>query len=180
LGAAIKVSEGGVIDVDQATGMMFQNFLPDLQRDLGLAYTPEHWDVVKLAAWLCSNLPEPTITHASKLAFVSGWLSDLLVQPGFDLGRGNLQKFMLRNLLETRIKELRREAVTRAYQHTLFDEGNAERVTVTSQLPYDFRPEAYAPNPPKLSQTESDQQFFWVMCLCGFAPGLRGFDKFSR
>ncbi|OGB04395.1 MAG: hypothetical protein A3E79_08780 [Burkholderiales bacterium RIFCSPHIGHO2_12_FULL_61_11] len=146
LGAALKVSEGGVIDVDDASGKMFQDFLPDLQRDLALAYTPEHWDAVKIASWLCSNLPEPSLTHASKLAFVSGWLSDLLVQPGFDLGRANLQKFLMRNLLEARIRDLRREAAQRAYQQTLFGDGHAARVTVTSQYPYDFRPEAYAPS----------------------------------
>jgi type III restriction enzyme len=146
LGAALKVAEGGVIDVDEASGKMIQNFLPNLQRDLGLAYTPEHWDTVKLAGWLCTNVPEPTLTHASKLAFVSGWLSDLLVQPGFDLGRANLQKFLMRNLLETRVRELRKDAVNRAYQQTLFGDGHAGRVTVTAQLPYDFRPEAYAPS----------------------------------
>lgn len=96
--------------------------------------------------WLCSNVPEPTLTHASKLAFVAGWLSDLLAQPGVDLGRANLQKFLMRNLLEARIRELRRDAVNRAYQETLFGDGNDKRVTVTSQFPYDFRPEAYAPS----------------------------------
>lgn len=146
LGVALKVSEGGVIDVDEASGKMMQSFMPDLQRDLGLAYLPEHWDAVKLASWLCTNIPEPTLTHASKLAFVSGWLSDLLVQPGFDLGRANLQKFLMRNLLEASIRDLRRAAVTRAYQLTIFGEGNAERVTVSAQLPYDFRPEAYSPS----------------------------------
>lgn len=146
LDAALRVSEGGVIDVDDATGKMFQDFLPNLQRDLGLAYTPEHWDAVKIAGWLCSNIPEHTITHASKLTFVSGWLSVMLVQPGFGLGRANLQKFLMRNLLEARIRELRREAVQRAYQQILFGDGQAERVTVTSQYPYDFRPEAYAPS----------------------------------
>ena len=146
LGIALKVSEGGVIDVDEASGKMMQSFMPGLQRDLGLAYTPEHWDAIKLASWLCTNIPEPTLTHASKLAFVSGWLSDLLVQPGFDLGRANLQKFLLRNLLEASIRALRRAAVTRAYQLTIFGEGNAERVTVSAQLPYDFRPEAYSPS----------------------------------
>ena len=145
LGAALKVAEGGVIDVDDVSGRMFQEFLPDLQRDLGLAYTPEHWDKVKLATWLCHNVPEPSLTHASKLAFVVGWLSDLLVQPGFDLARANLQKFLLRNLLDARIRELRREAVNRAYDMVLFKPGNEERVAVGNQFTYDFRPEAYAP-----------------------------------
>ncbi len=146
LAAALKVAEGGVIDVDEATGRMKPTFMPDLQRDLGLTYTPEHWDVVKLAKWLCDNLPEPTLTHASKLAFVAGWLTNLLEQSGFDLGRANLQKFLMRNLLDARIRDLRKLAVNRAYNQTLFDEGNQERVAVSHQFTYDFRPEAYAPS----------------------------------
>lgn len=146
LGAALKVTEGGIIDVDEATGKMVQDFLPNLQRDLGLAYTPEHWDTAKLAAWLCNNLPEPSLTHASKLAFVAGWLSDLLAQPNFDLARANLQKFLMRNLLEARIRELRRDAVNRAYQQALFGDNTAEAVSVSSEFTYDFRPEAYAPS----------------------------------
>ena len=146
LGAALKVTEGGVIDVDEASGRMFQDFLPNLQRDLGLAYTPEHWDTVRLSKWLCDNLPEPSLTHASKLAFVAGWLSDLLAQPNFDLARANLQKFLMRNLLDARIRELRRDAVNRAYNLTLFGDNAAEAVSVSSQFAYDFRPEAYAPS----------------------------------
>ncbi len=146
LGAALKVAEGGIIDVDAVSGLMFQDFLPDLQHDLGLAYTPEHWDTAKLAAWLCNNLPEPSLTHASKLAFVAGWLSDLLAQPNFDLARANLQKFLIRNLLEAHIRELRRDAVNRAYQQALFGDNAAEAVSVSSEFTYDFRPEAYAPS----------------------------------
>jgi len=146
LGAALTVSEGGVIDIDEATGKLVQDFMPDLQRDLGLAYVPEHWDRIKLAAWLCSNLPEPSLTHASKLAFVSGWLSDLLAQPVFNLGRANLQKFLLRQLLDARIRALRSEAVKQAYQSSLFGEAARERVSVSSALVYDFRPEVYAPS----------------------------------
>jgi type III restriction enzyme len=146
LGAALKVAEGGIIDVDEVSGKMFQDFLPDLQRDLGLAYTPEHWDTAKLAAWLCNNLPEPSLTHASKLAFVASWLSDLLALPNFDLARANLQKFLIRNLLEARIRELRRAAVNRAYQQALFGDNAAEAVSVSNEFIYDFRPEAYAPS----------------------------------
>jgi type III restriction enzyme len=146
LGTALMVSEGGVIDIDEASGKLVQDFMPNLQRDLGLAYTPEHWDNIKLAAWLCTNLPEPSLTHASKLAFVSGWLSDLLVQSGFDLARANLQKFQMRNLLEARIKDLRTIAVKQAYQESLFGDAAAERVSVSTEFVYDFRPEVYAPS----------------------------------
>ena len=75
LGAALKVSEGGEIDIDDA-GHVVSRFLPELQRDLGLVYQPENWDEVRIATWLCRNLPEPSLTHASKQAFVaaSSWI----------------------------------------------------------------------------------------------------------
>jgi len=146
LGAALKVTEGGVIDVDEASGRMTQTFLPDLQRDLGLAYTPEHWDAVKLAVWLCKYVPDTRLSHASKLAFVSGWLSALLAQPQFDLARANQQKFLMRNLLEARLHALRKEAVHRTYQETLFGDGHEDRVSVTSDFGFDYAAQTYAPS----------------------------------
>ena len=145
LGAALKVSEGGEIDID-AGGRIVSRFLPELQRDLGLAYRPAHWDEARLAAWLCRNLPEPTLTHASKQAFVAKWLSELLRCKGFTLARANLQKFLIRDLLEARIRELRRQAVGRAYQQTLFGEGAADRVAVSDRYAFEFHAQAYAPS----------------------------------
>jgi type III restriction enzyme len=146
LGAGLKVSEGGEIDVDGASGEVVSRFLPDLQRDLGLVYRPEHWDEVRLATWLCRNLPEPSLTHASKQAFVGKWLTELLRREGFTLARANLQKFMLRNLLEARIRELRRLAVGKAFQQALFGDDAAARVAVTDQYAFEFHAQAYAPS----------------------------------
>lgn len=145
LNAANKVSEGGMIDVDEGSGRMTSRFLPELQRDLGLAYVPEHWNVPRLAAWLCRHVGDPTLTHESRLTFVLGWLSELLDRPGFDLARANRQKFLLRKLLEARIDELRDDAAKRAWQASLFGDGRSDRVAVSNAFAYDFRPEAYAP-----------------------------------
>ena len=145
LGAAMQAFEGGEIDVDEKSGKVIQRFLPELQRDLGLAYTPEHWDQVKLTAWLCRNLPEQSITHESKRAFVAAWLQRYLRQPGWDLGRANLQKFLIRNLIESRIKDLRSAAIGKAYQQTLFGEGRESRVAVDDNYTFEFHPQAYAP-----------------------------------
>ncbi len=145
LGAALKVSEGGEIDIDDG-GHMVSRFLPELQRDLGLVYQPENWDTVRLATWLCRNLPEPSLTHASKQAFVAAWLSELLRREGMTLARANLQKFLLRNLIEARIRELRKLAVGKAYQQVLLGDGAAERVAVTDQYAFEFHAQAYAPS----------------------------------
>jgi type III restriction enzyme len=146
LGLGLKVSEGGEIDVDGESGKVVSRFLPNLQRDLGLVYQPENWDEVRLATWLCRNLPEPSLTHASKQAFVAKWLTELLRQPGFTLARANLQKFQLRNLLEARIRQLRRQTIGKAFQHALFGEDVASRVAVTDLYAFEFHVQAYAPS----------------------------------
>jgi type III restriction enzyme len=146
LGDGLKVSEGGEIDVDGASGKIVSRFLPDLQRDLGLVYRPEHWDEVRLATWLCRNLPEPSLTHASKQAFVAKWLTQLMRRDGFTLARANLQKFLLRKLLEARIRKLRRQAVGQAFQQALFGDKAASRVAVTDQYAFEFHAQAYAPS----------------------------------
>lgn len=145
LGAALKVSEGGEIDINEA-GLLIPRFLPELQRDLGLVYRPENWDETRIAAWLCRNPPEPSLTHASKQAFVAAWLTNLLHQEGFTLARVNLQKFLIRNLIEARIRELRKQAIGKAFQQVLFGEGAADRVAVTDQYAFEFHAQAYAPS----------------------------------
>ncbi|MDR2187150.1 MAG: DEAD/DEAH box helicase family protein [Azonexus sp.] len=145
LGAAFKIAQGGEIDIDAESGRVVQRFMPDLQRDLGLVYQPEHWDAVRLAAWLCRNLPEATITHAAKQAFVSSWLGRLLDQPGFTLARINQQKFLIRNRIEQRIRALHIAAIKTAYQETLFGDGREERVAVDPVHAFVFNPQAYAP-----------------------------------
>jgi type III restriction enzyme len=84
--------------------------------------------------------------HASKQAFVAAWLTDLLRRDGFTLARVNLQKFLIRNRLERRIRELRRQAVERAYQQTLFSLDAASCVAVTDRFPFEFHGQAYAPS----------------------------------
>jgi len=146
LGAGLEVAEGGEIDIDSDSGRVVSRFLPGLQRDLGLVYRPEHWDEVRLATWLCKNLPEPSLTHASKQAFVAKWLTELVRREGFTLARANLQKFMLRNLLEARIRELRRQAVGKAFQQALFGDDAASRIAVTDRYAFEFHAQAYAPS----------------------------------
>lgn len=145
LGAALKVSEGGEIDIDDG-GRVVSRFLPELQRDLGLVYQPENWDEIRVATWLCRNLPEPSLTHASKQVFVAAWLTELLRREAFTLARANLQKFLIRNLIEARIRELRKQAVGKAFQQALFGDDVASRVAVTDQYAFEFHAHAYAPS----------------------------------
>ena len=145
LGMADRVASGGAIDVTDEGRVKF-GFIADLERDLGFSYKPEHWDEVKLSAWLCRNLPDAGITHASKWAFVQKWLQALLQKPGCDLAQANRQKFLLRGLLESRIRALRKSAVEQAFQQALFGEDRGERVKVGGEFQVVFDPLAYAPN----------------------------------
>jgi type III restriction enzyme len=145
LGLADRVASGGSIDVTDE-GKLKVGFIADLQRDLGFSYQPEHWDEVKLAAWLCRNLPDAGSTHASKWAFVQKWLRELLQAPGCDLTRANRQKFLARSLVEARIRELRKTAERQAYQQVLFGDDRHHRVKVGGEFQVVFDPQAYAPN----------------------------------
>ena len=145
LQAISKVAGGGQIDVTEH-GKLRVDFIPDLQRDLGLAYTPEHWDETRLAAWLCRNLPEPGLTHNSKMQFVSGWLGELLRKSEYDLAAANRQKFLTRRLLELEIRDLRKSAVRQVFQDCLFGKGANQRVSVSNDYCYDFNPQGYAPS----------------------------------
>lgn len=145
LGAASRIAEGGAIDVGD-DGKVEVTFMPNLQRDLGLSYQPEHWDEIRLAAWLCRNLPEPSVTHASKQAFVAAWLGALLEREGFNLARANQLKFTLRRLLHDTIRRLRKEAVSQAYQQALFGDGGDERIATSEEFAFEFHPQAYAPS----------------------------------
>jgi type III restriction enzyme len=141
-----RVGEGGEIDVDAESGKVTTRFIAELQRDLGLSYRPEHWDETRLATWLTRNLPETAITHASKRAFVARWLRALLDTEGFDLARANRQKFLVRTLLESRVRELRQAAANEAYQSVLFGVDAASRVAVGDDYTFTFNPQGYAPS----------------------------------
>ena len=141
---ASTVRDGGTIDIDE--GKVKVGFMLALQRDLTLAYRPEHWTEAKLAAWICRNLPDPYTTHASKNAFVSAWLGKLIQHDGYDLARANRQKFQIRQLIEAQIRHLRKEAVRKAYQQTLFGEDRADQVKVDGSYSFEFHPDAYAPD----------------------------------
>lgn len=101
---------------------------------------------MRLATWLCRNLPEPSLTHAGKQAFVARWLAALLRREGFTRARANLQKFLLRKLLEARIRELRRQALGRAFQQVLFGADAPSRVAVTDRCAFEYHAQAYAPS----------------------------------
>lgn len=166
-----QVSEAGLIDVDEEKGRVRTSFTRELTHDLGLAYRPENWNEAKLAAWFCRQLHDPSITHASKQAFVAGWLSSLLATEGIDLARVNRQKFLLRNLIESRVVELRTEAVITACSEFLFGGGREKRVRVGSEYQFEFHPDAYAPN------RDDDGEYGDYVFANHYYPRIGSFDS---
>jgi type III restriction enzyme len=141
-----KISAGGLIDVDAEQGRLKTRFTKELSRDLGLAYRPENWDEAKITAWFSKQIRDTSITHASKRAFVAAWLTSLLNKEGMDLARVNRQKFMLRNMIEDQVNELRASAIRTACEAFLFGDGKEDRVRVGSEYQFEFHPDAYAPD----------------------------------
>lgn len=148
LNSAYSSNDVGELDIDEAKGKLKVKFLPKLQRDLGLVYKPENWDEVKLAAWLCKNILEESLTHEAKRNFVLAWVNDLLSQENFDLARANTQKFIIRQLIEKRIQVLRKEAIHQAYQNFLFGNDDDHQIALSNETEYqfNFHPNAYAPS----------------------------------
>ncbi|MCK4564182.1 MAG: DEAD/DEAH box helicase family protein [Verrucomicrobia bacterium] len=171
LNLSLKIAEGGLIDVDEEQGRVRTSFTRELTHDLGLSYRPEHWTEAKLAAWFCRQLHDPSITHASKRAFVAGWLSSLLQKDGIDLARSNRQKFLLRNMVEAHVAELRTEAVKTACGEFLFGEGKDERVRVGSEYHFEFHPDAYAPD------RDDDGQYGDYVFEKHYYPRMGDFDS---
>ncbi len=156
--SADHVAEAGMIDTEE--GRMTVTFLPDLTRDLALSYTPEHWTEAKLAAWLCRNVREIYITQSSLMVFVSAFLSGLLKIEGVDLARVNRQKFLIRTILDGKIRQLRLEAIAKTYQQFLFADGVKDRTAVGGDFNFVFHPDGYAPSRDYARANEFEKHYY--------------------
>jgi type III restriction enzyme len=145
----LKASGIGEIDVSDQSGKVEVRFLEGITRDLGLLSPPEHYNEVELAKCLCQKIPDPTLDHSKKNGFILAWVSKLLELPGWDLGRANLMKSFIRDLLETRIRNNRQKAVDLAFQQVFFEGLTPSRVSVGDLnhpgLVFHFRSEVYSP-----------------------------------
>lgn len=144
--AALTVEKGesGRIDVD-GNGKVVSNFLGDVQLSLDLAYAPENWDAVKLAAWLCRQIDTPWMSHDLKMPFVQAWLANLISEHAFELSRAIRYKSIIRSLLETRLHNLYKKAVNAAGQLALFTPEGQQKLRVDNECAFEFSPKDYYP-----------------------------------
>jgi type III restriction enzyme len=70
----------------------------------------------------------------------------LLERDGFNLARAKLQKLLIQERIEARIRDLRKTAIGQAFQQTLFGDDAESRVSVSDQQPFEFHNQAYAPS----------------------------------
>jgi hypothetical protein len=105
---------------------------------------PFAYILVSMAS-LHSATAEQSLTHVTKQAFVAAWLTELLRRDDMTLARTNLLKFLIRDRLEARIRDLRKQAVGKAFQHTRFGDDAASRAAVSDQYAFEFHARALRP-----------------------------------
>jgi type III restriction enzyme len=108
-----------------------------------MVYPPENFDEVGLAAWLCGQIHQPSMTHELKRAFVLDWLNHLLEREDFPLARAVRQKAVLRSVLERKLTLMRQEAMEKSYQLALFGPSAKDRFFVDQVDAFSFEREYY-------------------------------------
>jgi type III restriction enzyme len=137
-----RSAEMGQINITHE-GRMSVSFLGDVQQSLELVYPPENWDEVRLASWLCGNIPLPSLTHQKKMAFVLEWLTNLLQLECFPLARAIRQKSIIRSVLEQKLAEVRQKVLEKVYQYALFGPSAKEKFFVDQSYVFEFSREYY-------------------------------------
>jgi hypothetical protein len=107
--------------------------------------SPKTGSEVRLATWLCRNLPDPSLTHTSKQAFVAAWLTDLLRRERFHAGARQSAEVPDPQSDRGAHPDLRRQAVGKAFQQACLVTMRP-RVAVTDQYAFEFHAQAYAPS----------------------------------
>lgn len=144
--SALTVDKGssGKIDVD-GSGKIVSDFMEEVQLSLDLAYAPENWDEVKLAAWLCGQIDTPWMGHDLKISFVQAWLANLVEKHNFELSRAIRYKSVIRSLIEGRLHNLYKKAVNAAGQLALFTPEGKRKLRVDYGCIFEFSPKNYYP-----------------------------------
>jgi type III restriction enzyme len=110
----------GEIDVGQE-GRIRSRFIPELNRQLQLIQVVENWTAAQLIHWLDYNLREfIELTPDEKEAFLAAMIGDLLDRRGLDLSQLVRKKFVLRKIVEEKLKAYRQHARSRRHQELLF------------------------------------------------------------
>lgn len=108
-----------------------------------LDYQSDH-DQMWLVSWLERNIHEESIIPDEKSAFLNGAVTSLIEQRNFTIEELLYAKFRLREALEHKIQEAKREAMKNVYQSLIkvaddfSSSGDAEMVFQSGRYAYDF------------------------------------------
>lgn len=110
----LRKAEGGRFLIREEH-LKFEYF-PNIEADLALFDFQEKWDRVQLVSWLEKSIPEDSIPPDEKAAFLNRTVGFLMEKRGFSLEELNYSKFRLRAALESKIRDVKAEAMQMIYQ----------------------------------------------------------------
>lgn len=163
-------------------------YLDNIETDLALFDYQTDWDQVQLVSWLERNIFDPTLVPDEKAACLNKAVTALIEKRGFKLEELNYAKFRLRGALEAKIKDAKRQAMSKIYKSLLTEEGQFsadERFEVVFQqgrYAFDWIYSGFTDIPkhffPHIGNLKSDGEEF--ECALFLATQLEGVDCWVR
>jgi len=134
----------GEIDVSDTGQVEMIGFVAQVQEQLELLAVEPGWTVPALANWLDRHIQHRDIPQPYSSLFMHNVITGLLERRGLTVEKLARHKFRLRNAVEAKIAEHRRDHARRAYQAMLF-EGGAQLET-SAELCLSYAEDRYSPN----------------------------------
>jgi len=134
--------DGMTFAIDILDGHVRQSIVAPAEQ-LNLDFVDIGWTVNELSFWLDKRLRMPDVPQPQMLEFIRRTvvlLEDERKIPLTALSRG---RFLLQKVLDSKIRQLRRQAKRRGYQTLLF--GPSPKVEVSYNYSFSYEPNAYFP-----------------------------------
>lgn len=142
--AVFDSGQTGQLDITKE-GRLDIQFAQNLRRQLRLVGIEPGWDVYGLSNWLDRQIPHPDISPADSRLFILRALESVQETRSLSIEQLAQQKYRLRETLTEKIDQHRKTQVRRAFQHVLFDSGDAT-VTTAPEFCFHFHEGNYAPH----------------------------------
>ncbi len=131
----------GEIDVS-SNGKLKSKFIPELNHELNLLNVVVNWTEAELIFWLDCNLAFMELSSEEKGIFLTSTIGDMIDHRDVTLSQLVRKKFLLRKIVEEKIKGYRLEARKKAFQEILFGQDQT-RIVVSPEKCFTFSPDQY-------------------------------------
>ncbi|MBN2642677.1 MAG: DEAD/DEAH box helicase family protein [Victivallales bacterium] len=142
---ALFMEEGNVlgeIDIEKS-GELKSRFIPELNKEIALIdIVDSSWTQGELIYNLAKNLDYPEITPQEKEQFIHVLIGNLLDEKNIPLVQLVRKRFVLRKIIDRKIKNYRKNAKRKIYQDLLFGDESLE-VSVCLEHSFNFNPDQY-------------------------------------